>query len=86
MPSLVEIGPLVLENIFAISLPFSLENSMNLHLNKLETPLPKDALFPNLVDIGHVVLEKKVKSFLTNGWTDGRQAIRKAHLSFQLMS
>ena len=35
---------------------------------------------PSLVEIGPVVLEKKIKSLRT----DGRQAIRKAHLSLRL--
>ena len=48
---------------------------------------------PSLVEIGPVVLEKKMKMWkvyrLTDGQTDrqtddGRQVIRKAHLSFQL--
>ena len=44
MPSLLEIGPLVLEKKFiAISLLSSLENRVALHFNKLESPLPKDA-------------------------------------------
>ena len=53
MPSLIEIGPAVLEkrrflkvfNVFLLFhnyLPF--EKGVALHLNKLEFPLPKDAL------------------------------------------
>ena len=33
---------------------------MGLHLNKLESPPPKDAYVPSLVEIGLVVLEKKI--------------------------
>ena len=96
--SLVEIGPGVLEkkifkfvNLFLLFpnyLPFG--KAMALHLKKLESPLPRDT---NLVKIGPVVLEKKMKMWKvyrqtdgrTDGQTDdGRQVIRKAHLSFQL--
>ena len=51
-----------------------LEKSVALHLNKLESPLPKNALW--LVEIGQVVLEKKMKC---EQFTDGRQAIRHVH-------
>ena len=45
-------------------------------------PLTKEYFVPSLVEIA-VVLEKK--SLQTDGQTnDGRQVIRKAHLSFQL--
>ena len=52
MQSLVEIGPVVLERkifnfhvcIFTIWLFLPLENRVALHLNNLESPLPKEAL------------------------------------------
>ena len=51
MPSLVEIGPVVLEEIFKFLNVFSLfrnhlplDNGKVLHLNKLESPAPKDAI------------------------------------------
>ena len=59
-------------------------------LNKLESPSPKDALCQlSLVEIGPVVLEKKMKMLKVYRQTDtqtddGRQVIIKAHLSFQL--
>ena len=62
MPSLVEFGQAVLEEkIFTFSLFLNylpLEKGVALHLNKLESPSPKDALHQNLVEIGPVVLEK----------------------------
>ena len=65
----VEIGPMVLEKIckflqciFAISYlsPLPLEKGRDLHLNKPESLLTKDALCEVLVQIGPVVLEKKI--------------------------
>ena len=60
MPSLVEIGPEVLERrfltLFLLSpnyLPFG--KGVALHLNKLESPSPKDAFLPSLVDTDCVV-------------------------------
>ena len=69
-PSLVKIGPAVLEkkilkifvNVishFRNYLP--LKKGVAFHLIKLESPSPKDALLPSLVEIGPVVLEKKMK-------------------------
>ena len=59
MPSLLEIGPLVLEKKFiAISLLSSLENRVALHFNKLESPYLRMLNVPSLVEIGLVVLEK----------------------------
>ena len=64
MPSLVEIGQMVLEkkninfvNIF--SLLFPLGKGRGLHLKKLKSPSPKDNLI-GLVDTCPVVLEKKI--------------------------
>ena len=66
--SLVEIGPAILKNktlkflnvfsLFRYYIP--LENGGALHLNKLESPSPKDALC-RLVEIGEVVLKKILK-------------------------
>ena len=65
MPSLVEIGVVILEkkifkNIFNIILHFRyylpFEKGVALHLNELEFPPPKDDLCQ--VQIGPVVLEK----------------------------
>ena len=66
MPSFVEIGPAVLEkilNVVNVILLFCnylpLGKGMALHLNKLESPVPKDALCQ--VKIGPGFLEKKSK-------------------------
>ena len=65
--SLVEIGPLILEIFFnfvdALSLfryYLPLGKNMTLHLDKLESSSPKDALF-SLVALGLVVLERNSK-------------------------
>ena len=91
MPSLVEICPVVLKKkifkffqcIFAISLLFLLGKGRGPSFENLNFH------HPSLVKIGQVVLEKKSKIGKvyrrTDGQTDdGRQAIRKAHLSFKL--
>ena len=71
MPRLFEIGPVVLEkkiffNFVYVFLLFHnylpLEKDRVIHLNKLESPLPKDALCQVLVEISPVVLEKKMKT------------------------
>ena len=73
MPRLVKIGLVVLEkriffnfiNVFSLfrNLPFKKDG--DLHLYKLEAPLPKVALIvPSLVEIGPVVLEKKIFKFV----------------------
>ena len=60
-----------------------LEKGGVLHLNKLESPSPKNAVCQVWLKL--VVLEKKMKMWTVNGQTDdGHQAIRKAHLSSQL--
>ena len=76
VPNLVEIGPVVLKreflNIFNIILLFCFyplsEKGFALHLNKPESPPTKDVLCQvNLVEIGPVVLEKKLfKNFQYN--------------------
>ena len=79
-------------NIFNIILHFRyylpLEKGVAIHFNKLESPT-QGCFVPSLVEIGPVVLEKKSRIGKvyrqTDGQTDdGRQAIRKDHLSFQL--
>ena len=62
VPSLVEINPVVLEEIFNFVKVFSLfrnylplEKGETFHLNKYESSLPK-----YLVEIGPVVLEKRI--------------------------
>ena len=83
MPSLDEIGSVVLEkkifffvNVFSLFLNYlPLEKGKALHLYKLESPLPKDALCLVLVEISPVVLEKKMKMF-TDRRTD-RQTDRR---------
>ena len=75
MPSLVEIGHVFLEkkiilnfvNVFSLFRNYlPLEKGRALHLNKLESPSPGDTFtqgcsVPGLVEIGPVVLEKKMK-------------------------
>ena len=71
MQSLDEISVVVLkkmifqyfQNNFTFSLLSPLEKGVALHLNKLESPSPKEALCKNLVEIGPVVLEKKIFKF-----------------------
>ena len=65
MPSLVEIGQVVLEKkifkfpicIFPNYLP--LEKGGALHFHKLGIPFTQECFVPSLVEIGLVVLEKK---------------------------
>ena len=63
-----------------------LEKGMALHMNKLESPLPKDALCQVLFKFVQWFWRRSWKcEKFTDGQTDDRQqAIRKAHLSFQL--
>ena len=84
-PNLVEIGPAALEKIFKLSqyiFKILLLSSLgNTHLNKLEFLSPKHALCQ--------VWLKMAQWFWISRWkcekfTDGRQAFRKGHLSFQL--
>ena len=68
MPSLVEIGPVVLErkilNVVNLFLLFpnylTFRKSVALHLNKLESPYHSDDFVPSLLEIGPVVLERKI--------------------------
>ena len=95
VPSLVEIGKGVLRrrflnffNVFSLFHNYfiyyhHLEKGVALHLN----PFPQGCFVPSLVEIGQVVLKKKMKFFFLKVYSqtdDGQQAIRKAHLSFQL--
>ena len=43
---------------------------MALYLNKLESPFTQGYFVPSLVEIGPVVLEKKVKMLKVYKWTD----------------
>jgi hypothetical protein len=63
-----------------------LEKGDPLHLNKLETPLPKDDLCQVWLKLAQWFWRRsrKCKSLQTDGQTDGQPAIRIAHLSFQL--
>ena len=68
VPIFVEICPVVLEKkilkicefIFAFCNYLPLEKGVAIHLNKLESPSPKN-LVPSFVENGPVVLEKKMK-------------------------
>jgi hypothetical protein len=87
MPSLIEIGLLVLEKkIFKIFYSFvitdylPLEMGNPLHLNYLESSPPQGYFVPSLVKIVPVVLEKEVEIVKVYR----QRAIRIAHLSFQL--
>ena len=95
MPSLVEIGSVILEKNFKARftiLLFPLEKkSVVLHLKTLNPliGISQGCCVPSLVEIGSVVLEKKMKMLKVNSQTerqmdDGQKAIRKAHLSYRL--
>jgi hypothetical protein len=91
---LIEFGLLVLKKIFEIFSVFllfryylPLEKGYPLLLNKLDSPLPKDDLCQVWLKLAQRFWRRsrKCKSLQTDGQTDtGQQAIRKAHLSFQL--
>jgi hypothetical protein len=77
--------------IFSVFLLFRdylpLEKGYPFHLNKLESPLPNDNLCQDLSKLTQWFWRRsrKCKSLQTYRQTDaGQQAIRKAHLSFQL--
>jgi hypothetical protein len=96
MPSLIEIGLLVLEKKiffknFSVFLLFrdylSLEKDNPLHLKNLESPSPKDDLCQVWLKLTQWFWRRsrKCKILQTDGRTDdGQRAIRIAHLSFQL--
>ena len=60
MPGLIEIGQVVLQFILIISKLSPLGEGMALHLHKLESLSP-NYFVPILVEIGPVILEKKMK-------------------------
>ena len=61
-----------------------LEKSVSLHLNKLESPCPKDDLCQVWLKLAQWFWRsQKCESLQTDRKTDGQRAIRKAHLSFQ---
>jgi hypothetical protein len=63
-----------------------LEKSNPLQFNNLESPSPKDHLCQVWLKLAQWFWRRsrKCKSLPTDGRTDGRRAIRIAHLSFQL--
>jgi hypothetical protein len=63
-----------------------LEKGYPLPLKKLESPSPKDDLCQVWLKLVQWFwnISRKCKSLQTDRQTDGRRAIRKAHLSFQL--
>ena len=69
MPSLVEIGSVVLEKkifkvhqcIFTLSYYLPLEKGVALHLNKIESPLPKDALCQVWLNLASWFLRRRLK-------------------------
>ena len=73
LPSLIELGPVVLEKIFkfcqcifTISWLSPLEKGLALHLNKFESPLK------NALCLVWLEKDENVKSLQTDGRTDGR--------------
>ena len=61
-----------------------LEKGVALHLNKLESPCPKDDLCQVWLKLAQWFWRsQKCESLQTDRKTDGQRAIRKAHLSFQ---
>ena len=68
MPRLVEIGPVVMENIANVFLLFRnylpLEKSRALYLNKLESPSPKDALCQVWLKVAQWFWRRKFLNFV----------------------
>ena len=97
MPSLVEIGPVVFkkkifkfrQDIFTISLLSPLGKGRAPTFEQSEIPFTRGCFVPSLVKIGPMAQSKKAKVYRQmDGQTDRRrttakQAIKKAHLSFQ---
>jgi hypothetical protein len=92
---LIEIGLLVLEEIlknfqciFTLSLLSPLGKGVSLHLNNLESPPPEDDLCQVWSKLasgsGEEVNNVKVYRQMDEQTDNEQQAIRKAHLSFQL--
>ena len=89
VPSLVEIGPVVLEKkifksyqfIFIISKLSPLWEGCGPSFQQTWIPFTQGYFVPSLVEIGPVVLEKKIKMWKvyrqTDGWTDGRTDRRR---------
>ena len=80
-------------NVFSLFRNYSpLEKGGALHLNKLTIimyiPSTQECFVPSFIEISSLILEKKSKMWKvyrrTDRQADGRQAIRKAHFSFQL--
>ena len=100
VPSLVEIGPVALKKvfkvcqcIFPISLLSPFRKGLGPSFEQTWIPNTQGCFVPSLVEIGPVVLEKKMKMWKVyrqmdrqrdRQTDDGQQGIRKAHLSFQL--
>ena len=99
MPSLFEIGPVVLEkkifqilkfvNVFLQYHYLPLEKGWGLHLNNLESPSAKNALFPIWLKLAQQFwrIRWKCEEFTTTMTTttdNGQILIRKAHLSLRL--
>ena len=96
--SFIEMGPVVLEkisfkfvNVFLLFRNYlPLKRGVVLHLNKFEFHLPKDALWQVWLKLAQWFLriwkceEKYTDSRTDRETDDGRQVIRKAHMSFQL--
>ena len=63
-----------------------LEKSRALHLNKLESPSPEDALCQVWLKLAQWFWRRrwKCEKFIDTRTDDGQQPIRKAYLSFQL--
>ena len=81
--------PFTLFLLFPNYLPFG--TGVALHLNKLEPPSPRDTLCQGWLNLAQWFWRRrwKCESLQADGQTDGqtddgRQVIRKAHLSFQL--
>jgi hypothetical protein len=93
VPRLIEIGLLILEkkiiffkfNEVLLLLLSSLRKWPVLHLNNSEFPLAKDNLCQFSLEFAQRFCRRSRKCKTLNRQTDdGQQAIRKAHLSFQL--
>ena len=96
MPSLVEIGPVVLEKkifkrcqfIFSISQLSHLWERSGHSFEQTWIPFTQEYFVPSMVEIGPVVLEKKMKMWKvykqTDGWTDLRRTTGDQKCSLEL--